>query len=168
MIKARYRARRSIDYNTDNLLFQYEAFKNGSKNQFYYLTGSFDGFNELTIERRDELKKEAIELQEKYCKENNALCPNYYIILNKLDKDILNYKKYTPYEAIALLIETIDPTLKLTKIFLSSKTDFEIESKSTKELGFYDTELIDFEREFAKRFNKSNSSALIKKLGKKS
>ena len=60
MIKARYRARRSIDYNTDNLLFQYEAFKNGSKNQFYYLTGSFDGFNELTIERRDELKKEAI------------------------------------------------------------------------------------------------------------
>lgn len=57
MIKARYRARRSIDYNTDNLLFQYEAFKNGSKNQFYYLTGSFDGFNELTIERRDELKK---------------------------------------------------------------------------------------------------------------
>lgn len=31
MIKARYRARRSIDYNTDNLLFQYEAFKNSSK-----------------------------------------------------------------------------------------------------------------------------------------
>ena len=53
MIKARYRARRSIDYNTDNLLFQYEALKNGSKNQFYYLTGSFDGFNELTIERKN-------------------------------------------------------------------------------------------------------------------
>ena len=160
MIKARYRARRSIDYNTDNLLFQYEAFKNGSKNQFYYLTSPFDGFNELTIERRDELKKEAIELQEKYCKENNALCPNYYIILNKLDKDILNYKKYTPYEAIALLIETIDPTLKLTKIFLSSKTDFEIESKSTKELGFYDQKLIDYELAYAKRFNKSNPKAL--------
>lgn len=168
MIKARYRARRSIDYNTDNLLFQYEAFKNGSKNQFYYLTGSFDGFNELTIERRDELKKEAIELQEKYCKENNALCPNYYIILNKLDKDILNYKKYTPYEAIALLIETVDPNLKCLKIYMRSNDSFKTETIITEQFGFYDTELIDFEREFAKRFNKSNSSALIKKLGKKS
>lgn len=34
MIKARYRARRSIDYNTDNLLFQYEAFKMVQKINF--------------------------------------------------------------------------------------------------------------------------------------
>lgn len=165
MIKARYRARRSIDYNTDNLLFQYEAFKNGSKNQFYYLTGSFDGFNELTIERRDELKKEAIELQEKYCKENNALCPNYYIILNKLDNAILGQKKYVPYEAIALLIETIDPSLKMIKIFMSSKTDFEMECKSTKEFGFYDSNLIDYELAYAKRFNKSTPNSLTLKQG---
>lgn len=168
MIKARYRARKSIDYHTDNFLHDYETFKSSSKKQFEYLVHSFSGFDDLTIERRDELKKEAIVLQKKYCENNNALCPNYYIILNKLDKDILNYKKYTPYEAIALLIETIDPTLKLTKIFLSGKTDFEIESKSTKELGFYDQKLIDYELAYAKRFNKSNSYALIKKLGKKS
>lgn len=161
MIKARYRARRSIDYDTDNLLFQYESFKNGSKNQFYCLTRSFDGFNELTIERRDELKKEALILQEKYLKENDALCPNYYRILSKLDKDILNYKKYTSYEAIVLLIETIDPSLKLIKIFLSSKTDFEIESKSTKELGFYDSKLIDYELAYAKRFNKATPKSLV-------
>ena len=94
---------------------------------------------------------------------------SYYIIcsINEkevsfiwLKQDILNYKKYTPYEAIALLIETIDPTLKLTKIFLSGKTDFEIESKSTKELGFYDQKLIDYELAYAKRFNKSNPKAL--------
>ena len=95
MIKARYQARKSIDYHTDNFLHDYETFKSSSKKQFEYLVHSFSGFDDLTIERRDELKKEAIELQEKYCKENNALCPNYYIILNKLDKDILNYKKYT-------------------------------------------------------------------------
>ena len=51
---------------------------------------------------------------------------------------------------------------------MSSKTDFEMECKSTKELGFYDSNLIDYELAYAKRFNKSNSSALIKKLGKKS
>lgn len=159
MIRARYRAK--IDYNTDNLLFQYEAFKNGVKNQFYYLTSSFDGFNELTIERRDELKKEALLLQEKYFEKNDALCPNYYRILSKLDKDMLNYKKYAPYEAIALLIETIDPSLKLIKIFLSSKTDFEMECKSTNELGFYDSKLIDYELAYAKRFNKAKPKSLL-------
>lgn len=165
MIKARYRARKSIDYHTDNFLHDYETFKSSSKKQFEYLVHSFSGFDDLTIERRDELKKEAIVLQKKYCENNNALCPNYYIILNKLDKDILNYKKYTPYEAIALLIETIDPTLKLTKIFLSSKTDFEIESKSTKEFGFYDSNLIDYELAYAKRFNKSTPNSLTLKQG---
>lgn len=67
MTKVAYRAR--IDYNTDNLLFQYETFKKGVKNRFYYLTSSFDGFNELTVERKEELKKEAILLQKKYCEE---------------------------------------------------------------------------------------------------
>ena len=57
MTKVAYRAR--IDYNTDNLLFQYETFKKGVKNRFYYLTSSFDGFNELTVERKEELKKAA-------------------------------------------------------------------------------------------------------------
>ena len=64
MTKVAYKAR--INYNTDNLLLQYEAFKNGVKNRFYYLTSSFDGFNELTIERKEELKKKAILLQKKY------------------------------------------------------------------------------------------------------
>lgn len=45
---------------------------------------------------------------------------------------------------------------------------FKTETIITEQFGFYDTELIDFERVFAKRFNKSNSSVLIKKLGKKS
>ena len=151
MTKVAYRAR--IDYNTDNLLFQ------GVKNRFYYLTSSFDGFNKLTIERKEELKKEAILFQKKYCEEKNALCPDYYKVLNCLNNDIQNHT-YAPYEAVTLLIETIDPSLKLTKIFLSSKTDFEIESKSTKELGFYDQKLIDYELAYAKRFNKSNPKAL--------
>ncbi len=158
MTKVAYKAR--INYNTDNLLLQYEAFKNGVKNRFYYLTSSFDGFNELTIERKEELKKEAILLQKKYCEENNALCPNYYKVLNCLNNDIQNHT-YAPYEAINLLIETIDPSLKLIKIFLSSKTDFEMDSKSTKELGFYDPKLIDYELAYAKRFNKAKPKSLV-------
>ena len=66
MTKVAYRAK--IDYNTDNLLFQYEAFKKGVKNRFYYLTSSFDGFNELTAERKEEFKKEAILLQKNIVK----------------------------------------------------------------------------------------------------
>ena len=77
-------------------------------------------------------------------------------------------KKYTPEEAIALLIETVDPNLKCLKIYMRSNDSFKTETIITEQFGFYDTELIDFEREFAKRFNKSNSYALIKKLGKKS
>ena len=57
MTKVAYKAR--INYNTDNLLLQYEAFKKGVKNRFYYLTSSFDGFNELTIERKEELEKKS-------------------------------------------------------------------------------------------------------------
>lgn len=160
MIKTGYRARKSIDYNTDNFLRDYETFKSSSKNQFEYLVRSFSGFDDLTIERRDELKKEARILQKKYCENNNILCPNYYVILNKLDRSILGLKKYVPYEAIALPIETIDPSLKMIKIFMSSKTDFEMESRSTKEFGFYDSNLIDYELAYAKRFNKSKPKSL--------
>lgn len=158
MTKVAYRAR--IDYNTDNLLFQYETFKKGVKNRLYYLTSSFDGFNELTVERKEELKKEAILLQKKYCEEKNALCPDYYKVLNCLNNDIQNHT-YAPYEAVTLLIETIDPSLKLIKIFLLSKTDFEMDSKSTKELGFYDPKLIDYELAYAKRFNKAKPKSLV-------
>lgn len=160
MTKVAYRAR--IDYNTDNLLFQYEAFKKSVKSRFYYLTSSFDGFNELTAERKEEFA-EALLLQKKCCEENNALCPNYYKVLNCLNNDIQNHT-YAPYEAITLLIETIDPSLKLIKIFLSSKTDFEMESKSTNELGFYDPKLIDYELAYAKKFNKSDSKKLQLKI----
>ena len=64
--------------------------------------------------------------------------------------------------------EAVDPKLIALKIFLKSKNDKNIELQSNKILGFYDPKLIEYEREYAKRFNKSNSSVLIKKLGKKS
>lgn len=94
--------------------------------------------------------------------------PVYYNILMHITNDIEKNKKYTPEEAIALLIETVDPNLKCLKIYMRSNDSFKTETIITEQFGFYDTELIDFEREFAKRFNKSNSYALIKKLGKKS
>ena len=164
MIKKRYKARKSSDYNLNNLLSKYESFKNSSKNQFYYLTRSFNGFDELTVERRDELKEEAKEFQERYCEKNDVLCPNYYIILNKLDKDMLN-NNYTSYEAIALLIETIDPTLKLLKISRRCKAERQLEVLSNQIFGFYDYNLINYEIEYAKMFYKTNIDILKKKLG---
>lgn len=88
------------------------------------------------------------------------LLPDYYKVLNCLNNDIQNHT-YAPYEAVTLLIETIDPSLKLIKIFLLSKTDFEMDSKSTKELGFYDPKLIDYELAYAKRFNKAKPKSLV-------
>lgn len=85
-----------------------------------------------------------------------------------ITSDIEKRKKYTPEEAIALLIETVDPNLKCLKVYMRSNDSFKTETIITEQFGFYDTKLIDYEREFAKRFNKSNSSALIKKLGKQS
>lgn len=76
-------------------------------------------------------------------------------------------KKYTPEEAIALLIETVDPNLKCLKIYMRSNDSFKTETIITEQFGFYDTELIDFEREFAKRFNKAKPKNLQLKLNTK-
>ena len=47
---------------------------------------------------------------------------------------------------------------------MTSNTDFEIEKKANRLFGFYDPNLIDFEREYAKRFFKANRKEQIKKL----
>ena len=65
---------------------------------------------------------------------------------------------------LALLIETIDPKLLLLKIHLTSNSDFEIEKKANRLFGFYDPNLIDFEREYARRFYKKNRNEKTKKL----
>jgi len=88
----------------------------------------------------------------------------YYKVMEKLNNDVTLENKYTIEEAIALLIETVDPSLKLLKISRKYNTNLEIETISTKILGFYDLRLIDFEREYARKFKKLNSSILIKKL----
>ena len=97
-------------------------------------------------------------------KQNDLLCPNYYKVLNQINEDIILKKKYKPNEAIIVLIETIDSKLKLIKIFMSSKTDFEIETKSTKMFGFYDSNLIDYEIEYAKKFKKAKPDSKILSL----
>ena len=164
MEKKRYRARKSINYEINNFLNIYETFKEKTKNKFCYLNKNFNGFNDITDEKRNELIKEAEILKEKYMKQNDLLCPNYYKVLNQINEDIILKKKYKPNEAIIVLIETIDSKLKLIKIFMSSKTDFEIETKSTKMFGFYDSNLIDYEIEYAKKFKKAKPDSKILSL----
>ena len=84
-------------------------------------------------------------------------------ITNDIEKD----KKYTPEEAIALLIETVDPNLKCLKIYMKNNDNFKIETLITDLFGFYDTNLIDYEREFAKRFNKAKTQNLQLRLNTK-
>lgn len=146
---------------------KYPSHKIKVKSKFYYFNRNFESFDKLSDNRRNELIDDANELKDRYIG-NEKIGPVYYNILMHITNDIEKNKKYTPEEAIALLIETVDPNLKCLKIYMRSNDSFKTETIITEQFGFYDTELIDFEREFTKRFNKSNSYALIKKLGKKS
>lgn len=146
---------------------KYPSLKIKVKSKFYYFNRNFESFDKLSDDRRNELIDDANELKDRYIG-NEKIGPVYYNILMHITSDIEKNKKYTPEEAIALLIETVDPNLKCLKIYMRNNDSFKTETIITEQFGFYDTKLIDFEREFAKRFNKSNSSALIKKLGKKS
>lgn len=146
---------------------KYPSLKIKVKSKFYYFNRNFESFDKLSDNRRNELINDANELKDRYIG-NEKIGPVYYNILMYITNDIEKNKKYTPEEAIALLIETVDPNLKCLKIYMRSNDSFKTETIITEQFGFYDTKLIDYEREFAKRFNKSNSSALIKKLGKQS
>ena len=146
---------------------KYPSLKIKVKSKFYYFNRNFESFDKLSDDRRNELIDDANELKDRYIG-NEKIGPVYYNILMHITNDIEKNKKYTPEEAIALLIETVDPNLKCLKIYMRSNDSFKTETIITEKFGFYDTVLIDFEREYAKRFNKSNSYALIKKLGKKS
>lgn len=146
---------------------KYPSLKIKVKSKFYYFNRNFESFDKLSDDRRNELIEEANELKNRYI-DNEKIGPVYYNILMHITSDIEKRKKYTPEEAIALLIETVDSNLKCLKVYMRSNDSFKTETIITEQFGFYDTKLIDYEREFAKRFNKSNSSALIKKLGKQS
>ena len=146
---------------------KYPSLKIKVKSKFYYFNRNFESFDKLSDDRRNELIEEANELKNRYI-DNEKIGPVYYNILMHITSDIEKRKKHTPEEAIALLIETVDSNLKCLKVYMRSNDSFKTETIITEQFGFYDTKLIDYEREFAKRFNKSNSSALIKKLGKQS
>ena len=146
---------------------KYTSLKIKVKSKFYYFNRNFESFDKLSDDRRNELIEDANALKNRYIG-NEKIGPIYYNILMHITNDIEKRKKYTPEEAIALLIETVDPNLKCLKIYMRSNDSFKTETIITEQFGFYDTKLIDYEREFAKRFNKSNSSSLKKKLGKKS
>lgn len=122
---------------------------------------NFKSFDELTLEKRDEIKEEAQKLKDRFVK-NNVVGKNYYNIITCITFFDKNSVMRSEEEILALLIETVDPNLRLLKIFMTSNTDFEIEKKSNRLFGFYDPDLIDYEREYARRFYKVNRK--VKKL----
>lgn len=136
------------------------------KSKFYYFNRNFESFDKLSDDRRNELINDANELKDRYIG-NEKIGPVYYNILMHITNDIEKNKKYTPEEAIALLIETVDPNLKCLKIYMRSNDSFKTETIITEQFGFYDTNLIDYEREFAKRFNKAKPQNLQLRLNTK-
>lgn len=145
---------------------KYPSLKIKVKSKFYYFNRNFESFDKLSDDRRNELIDDANELKDRYIG-NEKIGPVYYNILMHITNDIEKNKKYTPEEAIALLIETVDPNLKCLKIYMRSNDSFKTETIITEQFGFYDTELIDFEREFAKRFNKAKPQNLQLRLNTK-
>ena len=145
-----------------------EINKRTIKDRLVARSNSYD-FNNLTDERRNQIIEEGKELKKKFIDNETKIGSKYYdivayiIVLNNRKKEI-DYSKYSPEEVLALLIETIDPKLLLLKIYLTSNSDFEIEKKANRLFGFYDPNLIDFEREYARRFYKKNRNEKTKKL----
>lgn len=145
-----------------------EINKRTIKDRLVARANSYD-FNNLTDERRNQIIEEGIELKKKFIDNDTKIGSKYYdivayiIVLNDKKREI-DYSKYSSEEVLALLIETIDPKLLLLKIYLTSNTDFEIEKKANRLFGFYDPNLIDFEREYARRFYKKNRNEKTKKL----
>ena len=160
----RYGAGRAIYLSSENS----EINKRTIKDRLVARSNSYD-FNNLTDERRSQIIKEGIELKKKFIDNDTKIGSKYYdivayiIVLNNRKKEI-DYSKYSPEEVLALLIETIDPKLLLLKIYLTSNSDFEIEKKANRLFVFYDHNLIDFEREYARRFYKKNRNEKTKKL----
>ncbi len=147
---------REINHSFQNL----ELMKERARNRIEYLTINFDGFNNFT----DEDRKKAKEIASKININESALeNQKYYYMIFALTT-IENKKKYNVQEILSILIEAIDPNLRLLKISMTSNTDFEIEKKANRLFGFYDPNLIDFEREYARRFYKKNRNEKAKKL----
>lgn len=157
-----------MKYTISDTFQKIERIKIKSKSQLECSLREFKDFNELTEERRIELQEDAKKLQERFIKDDKIGINYYHIItcITLFDKNanIDNHTKYKAYEILSLLIETVDPTLKLLKISMCSRTDFEIEKKANRLFGFYDSDLIDYEREYARRFYRINKDRMIKKL----
>lgn len=152
----------------DMMIKNYETRSKNVKNKFKTTIREFNDFNNLSVDRKNELKVEANILKEKFVK-NDKIGKNYYSLLFHLCKITWNsiYKNkrlYSPEEILSILIETIDPNLTLLKISRKTNSEFKIETLSNKLFGFYDPSLIEYEREYAKRFYKSNVETLMKKL----
>lgn len=136
-----------------------EGFKERGKSRIRHLAIDFKNFDNLKDDDRLKTKRIANEINNSL---NNKKDKYYYVIFQLTTFE--NRKKYSVEEILSILIETIDPKLLLLKIYLSSNTDFEIEKKSNRLFGFYDPILIDYEREYARRFYKKNRDKKIKKL----
>lgn len=124
---------------------------------------NFKNFENIDDNKREELRKEAIKLREKFKIEEGIDTQKYYkIVINITTKNngqIMDYDR-----AIILLIETLDPKLKLFRLSRKANSAFEMEVMSNRLFKFYEPKLIEFEKEYAKKFNKANVDALVKKL----
>lgn len=156
------RARKSINFKLEHEFSKIDGFKRRTKSKFYYLTRDFTNFDNLTKERKDELKHESDMLKEKYLNDDK-IGNNYYKILLHIS-NCISEKIYQSDEAILVLIETIDSSLNLLKFFLRCNDNSNIEVKSNLLLGFYDEQLINYELEYAKKFRKANPNNKVKQL----
>lgn len=124
---------------------------------------NFKNFENIDDKKREELRKEAIKLREKFKIEEGIDTQKYYkIVINITTKN--NEQRMDYDKAIVLLIETLDPKLKLFRLSRKASSAFEMEVMSNRLFKFYEPKLIEFEKEYVKKFNKANVDSLVKKL----
>lgn len=120
---------------------------------FSVVINNKNNFYKLSDEQREKTKELAEFLSSKYSKEHcddNYFYNFLYTMFSIKDSD----KKgaLTADEKLTLLIETIDPELKMYHYYVDSKSIDEAKEKITDTFGFYDERLCYVEKYYKQRF----------------
>ena len=88
----------------------------------------------------------------------------YYLSLLGLMNDYIKNGNFSLAESIYILVNIIDPELKMLDTYVNCCKRKEIETEIRKEFGFFDKNLIVLENVYAKRYKKETSYELEKNL----
>ena len=128
------------------------------KNKYYEGLREFNGFKGASKSRGNfyvEHFKKQVEMTEN---------DTYYLKFLCLLNEYIQNGNFSVAESIYILVNFIDPELKMLEIYETFCKKDEISSLIKEEFGFYDKNVINLERVYAKRYKKADDYVFEKNL----